>query len=124
MEDFILPTTITTPEVSLNIKEKIISFNGISAPENVNTFYNQIETKLSEFFNNYDSLTFDFNLEYFNSSSSKRILNLLILAKTSLIDNDKFKVIWRYEKDDEEILDSGKLYEHLSKLPFVFIEFI
>ena len=54
----------------------------------------------------------DINLEYFNSSSSKKILDLLKVldanAKVRTIE-----IIWHYEEGDDDCLESGQIFEEL-----------
>ena len=33
------------------------------------------------------------------------------------------KVDWYYEKDDEDLLDAGKNYEHITGIPFSMIPY-
>jgi len=56
----------------------------------------------------------DVNLEYLNSASSKKLLELL-----RAFDNNSqistFIVNWHYEADDDDSLESGQIFEDLLK---------
>ena len=54
-------------------------------------------------------------LEYFNTASSKIILD--IFTAIEKIANDR-KVVWHYDKDDEDMLEAGEDYQALIMLPF------
>jgi hypothetical protein len=53
-------------------------------------------------------------MEYLNSASSKKLLELLraLDNNDSIID---FIVNWHYEADDEDALESGQIFEDLLK---------
>lgn len=61
-------------------------------------------------------------LEYSNSSSNKYINELLRKLEDSHKKNTLVTVNWRYEEDDESVLQLGKDFESMLKLPFVFSE--
>lgn len=61
-------------------------------------------------------------LEYSNSSSNKYINELLRKLEDSHGKNTEVLINWRYEEDDESVLQLGKDFESILKLPFVFHE--
>ncbi|NLN30763.1 MAG: DUF1987 domain-containing protein, partial [Bacteroidales bacterium] len=64
----------------------------------------------------------DIRLEYFNTSSSKCILD--VFKKLEAIHKAKNEVIvnWYYEEDDEDMLEAGEDYESIIRVPFKMIE--
>ncbi len=65
-----------------------------------------------------------FSLEYFNTSSSKCILD--VFKKLEAIHKGKNEVIinWYYEEDDEDMLEAGEDYESIIRVPFKMIEIV
>ena len=63
-------------------------------------------------------------LEYFNTSSSKCILD--VFKKLESIQKGKQEVIinWYYEEDDEDMLEAGEDYESIIRVPFKMIEIV
>jgi len=63
-------------------------------------------------------------LEYFNTSSSKCILD--VFKKLEAIHKSGNEVIinWYYEEDDEDMLEAGEDYESIIRIPFKMIEVI
>lgn len=61
-------------------------------------------------------------LEYSNSSSNKYINELLRKMEDSHGKKTEVSINWRYEEDDESVLQLGKDFESMLKLPFTFIE--
>ena len=63
-------------------------------------------------------------LEYFNTSSSKCILD--VFKKLENLKKGKSDVVinWYYEEDDEDMLEAGEDYESIIKVPFKMIEIV
>jgi 2-phospho-L-lactate guanylyltransferase (CobY/MobA/RfbA family) len=71
--------TGSTPYVLIDESRRYMRFEGESFHENVLGFYAEIYTWLSSFLkSDFDSFTFDCELKYFNSSTAKMLLNLLL----------------------------------------------
>jgi hypothetical protein len=63
-------------------------------------------------------------LEYFNTSSSKCILD--VFKKLEAINKGENDVLinWYYEEDDEDMLEAGEDYESIIRVPFKMIEIV
>lgn len=91
MNNYYLEETEFTPEISFDIEGRKFSFKGVSRPEDVFKFYHPAIDWLKEFDQQiqshtdskylFSSLQIDFHLSYFNSSSSKMLLQSLKLLK-------------------------------------------
>jgi hypothetical protein len=107
MKAFKIDKTDSTPYVECTKEGKIL-LKGRSFPEDVQIFYQPLldwaETVSA------DALTVDIDLDYINSGSSKVLLQFLRILDTSS-NIGKLTVIWRYEEDDEDTLESGEIYE-------------
>ena len=90
-------------------------------PENVSGFYDPLINWARELRS--ETTRLDINIEYANSSSSKKLLEILkVLDANNAI--KEFLVNWHYEFDDEDSLESGQLYEELMlKAQFRYIEY-
>jgi len=112
-----------TPDIRLNPEEGNLEIKGRSIPENSVAFYKPVIDWLAEYEQNTKEETIvNIQLEYFNTSSSKCILDLL--KKLEGINNGKSKVLvkWHYEEDDEDMLEAGEDYEAILNIPFKMIE--
>lgn len=112
----IIEATDRTPKIALDYKENTVSFTGILIPENPVAYFDELNKELDTFYDENKIINFIFDLEYFNTGSTKYIYKLL-LKYASLNLN---KVIWIYEEDDIDILETGKDFEELSKIKFTF----
>ena len=63
------------------------------------------------------------NLEYFNTSVSKQLLDLFKTFEANL-NNKVINLTWLYEEGDDEMLESGEIYEELlPRFNFSFKQF-
>lgn len=116
----ILPT-YSTPEVLIDLNKGYVMVEGKSVPEDSVTFYNNI----LDFLKQERTLTFNrleanFDLEYFNSNSSKFILDIM-LTISSLKNNQndlKIYINWLVEETDEDMIEAGEDYQAIIKTNF------
>jgi len=100
-----------------------IKIKGRSIHENVADFYQAALTWADEYVNDPPDTTFvDIQLEYFNSSSAKYIIQLLQRLRLVVLKNKKFYINWFYENGDEDILERGEYFSSVLDIPFNFIE--
>jgi hypothetical protein len=122
MEPFYSIGTKSTPEVILDKSKETFHIKGWSKPENAIEFYEPIMNWLTEYSNNPNPCTIlTFNMDYFNSSSSKILLNIIHILE-DILKKGEVKVNWFY--GDEDTLEAGQAYESLTKVPFTFIELL
>ncbi|GAA0890498.1 DUF1987 domain-containing protein [Fulvivirga kasyanovii] len=117
--------TYFTPQVELNAKTGICSITGESYLEEPFEFYEKISAWFSEFFNEDDkNLQLDLKLTYFNTSSSRAILEMLRVLKDHKDEGKDVTVNWYYpDPDDEEILMEGEDFMEESGLEINMIEY-
>jgi hypothetical protein len=120
-----LKETITTPYVLLDADEGVIRIEGRSIPENVIDFYHPILNWIDRYAKEpCGNTTVFFKLEYFNTSSSKRIFDIMKKVETiQSLDRKRVTINWYYEEDDEDIYFAGNDYKALiNKVDFNLIE--
>jgi hypothetical protein len=118
-----LEGTNKTPKITFNEDEGLLELKGRSIPENSIEFYKPLVDALDVYSKNPKSLTrVNIHLEYFNTSSSKCILD--IFKKLEAIKNagNDVNINWYYEEDDEDMLEAGEDYQAIIKVPFKMIE--
>ena len=123
MEPIIIEGTPKTPTVEFSATEGKVEIKGRSIPENSVEFYNPLIAWLEEYGKNPQSQTqVNIQLEYFNTSSSKCILDVFKKLEGLAKAGNEIKVNWYYEEDDEDMLEAGEDYQSIIKLPFKMIE--
>ena len=119
-----IAATNTTPSVVLDTTRKVLEFSGESYPENAVQFYQAVQQKLEVYLEeNSEPLTVNFKLDYFNTSSSKCLLDLLECLERSHQRGKSITVNWYYSEEDEDMHDSGTDFSLEVKLPFNLIPF-
>lgn len=90
-----------------------LSIEGASCEEDPKPLYNKLIQWIKEYSAQPASSTeLNICLKYFNSSSAKCILELLSIV-TSLAKNTNLRIIWSYEKEDEDMLDAIDTFAEL-----------
>lgn len=108
-----------TPDINFNPSNGILTISGRSIPENTFEFFNPVLMWLEEYAKHAQAKTvINVDLEYFNTSSSKYILEIFKRLKGILNDGKDVLVKWYYEQDDEEMMETGEDYEDVSGLTF------
>ena len=123
MADLKLEGSPKTPTIEFNSGTGYLLIRGRSIPENSIEFYKPLIEALEDYNNNSQSNTkVDIQLEYFNTSSSKCILD--VFKKLEAINSGSSEVIinWYYEEDDEDMLEAGEDYQAIINIPFKMIE--
>jgi len=125
MEKLLIAGTPKTPEVLFDGESGILEIKGRSIPENSIEFYKPMVDWLENYSQNPKNKTqLNIHLEYFNTSSSKCILD--IFKKLESLKKSKHDVMvnWFYEEDDEDMHEAGEDYESIVHLPFKVIEVV
>jgi hypothetical protein len=125
MEPIIIEGTPKTPSIKFDEKEGIFEIKGRSIPENSVEFYKP----LNEWLDNYmqvplDKTVVNIRLEYFNTSSSKCILDVFKRLEAIHRTKHDVEINWYYEEDDEDMLEAGEDYDSIIKVPFKMIEIV
>jgi len=102
-----------TPALDLNPASLTMQFTGVSRPENVGLFYQQVIDWVAELADEYDSsrpgtLKLIFKLDYCNSSSQKYIL--IVLEKLVELKGIGLSLVvdWHYDEGDDKMLEDGE----------------
>jgi len=123
MKDYLVEATDKTPEFRFTEDLNRIKIKGKAIPEDSLKFWRPVLTWLNEFLaEDPKSIILDVELEYFNTSSSKCILDFLRRLMVYHKANDCVKINWYYEEDDDDIREAGEDYQALIKIPFEMIE--
>jgi len=119
MDSLVIEKTDSTPEISfLNTGE--LSVTGRSLPEDVHKFYDPLIDWVKQL--DAEKVKLDLKLEYLNTSSTKKVLNLLLALDDNRMVKD-IDVNWYFEFDDLEMEDLGGIYEdELKRIKFNYVE--
>ncbi len=120
MKTLQLENTPKTPLVKLDSTTGKLIFQGRSIPEDAIGFYEGIMDWIVEYAKSPATKTVvEMRFEYFNTASSKCILD--VLKKLESFQSDVF-IEWYFEEDDEDMQEAGEDYHAIINLPFKIIE--
>jgi SiaC family regulatory phosphoprotein len=130
MNKYYLEETEFTPEISLDIDSRKFIFKGVSRPEDVFKFYQpaikwlkDVDENILTHTNakyNIPQINIDFHLSYFNSSSSKMLLQILEIVKKIQNKGIEINIDWYYDSSDEQMYDDGMDLSESIDIPFNF----
>ena len=123
MEPILIEGTPKTPSVKFDPEKGVIEIKGRSIPENSIEFYKPLVDWLEYYAKSPLKKTLvNVQLEYFNTSSSKCILDVFKKLEAIHKANHDVVINWFYEEDDEDMLEAGEDYESIIRVPFKMIE--
>lgn len=111
-----------TPNVKLDPQTGFFEFSGKSFPEDVKVFYNPIVAWVDKYVQNpKDKTEIHFKFQYFNTASSKMILEILDRLYKIKEAGKHLVINWYYKKQDEDMLIAGEEYSSIVDIPFNYI---
>ena len=112
-----------SPSVTLDFNSGLFELKGRSIPEDSIDFYAPVLLAVQKYvLAAQEKTTINIQLEYFNTSSSKCILDLLKILEKIHVNGKEIIVNWHFEEDDEDMEEVGKDYQSIIKIPFKMIE--
>lgn len=129
MRKLIFEKTDSSPSVILDPDKNVFEISGESRPPDVSIFYGEILRWWDDYslhlLKSQDSTppaVVNFDLEYFNSSSAKYILDFCKQVALVRSKGKSIEVNWKYEEDDVDMLEAGREMSRIAKLPFEFVK--
>ena len=121
----IIERTKRTPEVILDYDQKKIIITGRSIPEDAGIFFKPLFKIIQAFLEKEDThfVICDFKLEYFNSSSAKYLLDLVVmLTKYRESSSNNLIINWCSLEEDDDMQEAGEYFEQLVDFKFNYIK--
>lgn len=122
MQSLYLDKTNRTPQIILDPQKDHFEIKGRSIPENSVDFYQPVMEWMDAYRqspNKYTRLVV--RLEYFNTSSSKCLVELLRKLEHIFLDGHEVELEWYYEEQDEDMRESGEDFKEILKIPIRMI---
>ncbi|HPT12052.1 MAG TPA: DUF1987 domain-containing protein, partial [Bacteroidales bacterium] len=103
---------------------KVFEISGRSLPEDVVVFYQPVIQWLDDLEKSpIPNLELAIKLEYFNTASSKLILDILLKLEEINQNGTPLKVKWYYLSSDSDMREAGEEYSEIVSLPFEITEY-
>lgn len=123
IENLLVEGTVKTPTVVLDADAGVLLIRGRSIPENTIDFFSPINNWVDSYCAiPKDKTIFQIRLEYFNTSTSKCLLDLLRKFENINKYRSEVTVEWYYEINDDDMEEAGQDYQAIVELPFNMIE--
>ncbi|HAF27846.1 MAG TPA: nuclear pore complex subunit [Bacteroidales bacterium] len=121
MTELLIEGTSSTPNIYFDKNSGKFEIKGKSFPEESRIFFAPVFEWLNEYSKNPNEETlFEFKMEYFNSSSSLIILEILNVLDSINKAGKKVSVSWSHLQIDDDMLEAGEEYSELVSLPFEY----
>ncbi len=119
METIKIQGTEDTPKIILDAENEIMEISGRSLPEDVSSFYEPVINWLNEYAEKPNKKTvINFKLTYFNTASSKLLLDILMKLEEMHEKGHEVLIRWHYPEDDEDMEEAGEEYADIVDVPF------
>ena len=119
METLVIEGTKKTPTVNFDKTSGKLELKGRSIPENAIEFYKPLVDWIEAYsVAPQSNTTVNVQLEYFNSSSSKCIIDILRRIEKIMNPGNNVIINWCCEDDDEDMLNAGYDFKATLKVPF------
>jgi len=123
MDSISIDGTPKTPTIKFNGDTGELVIRGRSIPENSIDFYKPLIDWLDKYSAVAgDEVVLKMELEYFNTSSSKCILDIFKKLEAIKKNGKNVTVKWHYEEDDEDMLEAGEDYDAIIDVTFEMIK--
>lgn len=123
MDSLIIYPTRHTPEVNFDALSGTLVLKGGSIPENTYEFFEPILEWIDRYVENPQySTILDVHLTYFNTTSSKHLLEMFRKMEVIHKKGKEVLVKWYYISEEEDMLEAGNDYRSIVKIPFEVIE--
>jgi hypothetical protein len=122
---FVAEQSAKTPSINFDPGTGTFNLKGKSIPENSVLFYKPLFEWLDNYIQNPAPKTnLNIQLDYFNTSSSKCIVDLFKKLE-QIPKNSKGEAIinWMYDEQDDDMLEAGEDYKSIIKMPFNLVSF-
>lgn len=126
MKSLSLKATEFTPFIALDPSTHHHEIKGESYPENSVDFYQPVLEWLEKYLSKLkkkDAVIFDFEIVYFNSSTSKILMDVFDMLEDAAKDGRNITVNWRYDAENDAAYESGEEFaEDMEHITFNIIE--
>ncbi len=125
MENFFIQGSTYIPTIDFRADTNVLEISGESYHEYTLEFFQPVFEWLEKYLETPGrKITMNFKMTYFNTSSSRRILEILTLLEQYKNEKGGDVVVnWYYEKNDTDMQENGEEYADDVDLKFNMIEY-
>ena len=117
------PELIYYPVVNFNYYSGVCEISGESYMEETYKFYEPVIDWLRDYIKEQKPIIFNIKLVYFNTSSSRFLLEILDILKGYLDTGNSVEVNWYYKIEDPDMLNEVNSFESETGIPIKTFRF-
>lgn len=124
MNNLLIEKTNSTPNINFNYDMRKLIISGESFPENAAKFYEPVVNWIKEYLGctGEEETEVEFEIIYFNSSTSKIFMNIFSLLDEEVQEGKNIIVNWIASEDNEAAIECGEEFkEDLEDIEFNII---
>lgn len=123
MERYYADATEDSPSILFDGDIGLIEIIGKSLPEDAISCYSLLYQLVKEYSQSpKQKTTLNFRLIYLNSSSAKKILEVITLLEELPSKGYQIDINWYYNADDEDMHEEGEEFKRMTDLPIALIK--
>jgi hypothetical protein len=125
VENLFIPATERSPEIDFRFDANHLALRGEAYPEDAAAFFGPLLKALAAHCESAcgQALTVEFQLDYFNTSSAKALMNMIQLLELAASRGAQVTVRWIFQEDDEVIREFGQDFStELEHVHFQLVE--
>ncbi|MZP28902.1 DUF1987 domain-containing protein [Heliobacterium undosum] len=126
MEKLLIEKTHSSPHIFFDSDAHVLTIEGESFPENTAKFYAPVFRWLQQYIAELqdEAARMEIDIVYFNSSTSKILLDMFHLLDEAVAKGKNITVHWRCRDENEMAIECGEEFkEDLRNLPFHIITY-
>lgn len=121
--NLLINATQSTPAISSDWEQGILSMSGDSYPENSFEMYADVIRWVDDFLEKKETpLSLELSLLYLNTSSIKAVMDIFDLLEDAYQAGRTVSVCWYYDKDNERVSELAEEFKEDCTFPFDIIE--
>ncbi|MDM8525509.1 DUF1987 domain-containing protein [Desulfococcaceae bacterium HSG8] len=125
MDNLEIKATRRTPDIFFDCGNNLLEIRGKSYPSDISEYYAPVFSWIERYLGqlNDQHCTVKVNLVYFNSSTSKVLMDFFSLLEESVRKGRNISVNWIYDEEDEDNMEYGEEFkEDLEVLTFNLVK--
>ncbi len=113
MDNLLIEATKYTPKILFDAENHQLEIKGETYPENTAEFYAPVFKWLEEYLAELqdEAVTVNLEINYFNSSSSKVLMDMFDKFETITKEGKNITLNWIYDKENESALEYGEEFQ-------------
>jgi hypothetical protein len=110
LENRFIPALERSPEVDFRYGENRLAIRGEAYPEDAAAFFGPLLKDLTAYCQSIQGqdLLVEFQLEYFNTSSAKALMNMIQVLEAAAGSGTRVALRWAFQKDDDVMREFGE----------------